>query len=934
MEPKEQVSDRIKLDFEQARAKHLLFKTRLRSILYGAEIDEAPVVSQYDCTVGKWIYGHALADYAHISEMRTLEAVHAELHISAKKLVDRYKEGQIEEARMGLEAIEKIADRLVRLLWVVEDKVQKDPSVIIVSKNHSQDLTVNLQELYELQRLNQELDKCIREQSKELYQAKERFELVAKATQDVVWDWDLTTNQVWYNDSFETLFGYKKEEIEPGIDSWYNRLHPEDKKRVIDDIHKVIDGGHQWFAEYRFRRSDGTYSTVYDRGYVLYDTKGKAYRLVGSMADITQRKKTENALEDSERNLRNIILQSPVAMCILRGSSFILEIANTRMFELWGRGAEILLHRPIFDGLPEAAHQGLEELLLHVYITGETYSGSEQPLTVPRNGKPETLFVNFVYEPLRAGDGRISGIIAVAIEVTEQVVARKKVEQSEAVLKRFKFMADNAPDPFILMRENGSFAYLNKKTLEAWGYTEDEVTRLNVSRVDPLYQEKEFSALFARAQKEVIPQFETLYKQKDGHIYPVEVKINGITLNGVQHLFAVARDITERKKAEEVLEKSEARTRLAVEAAHLGTFDIDIVNHTIIHNARTAEIFGFKAATSLAYNAFTDAIYPDDVIVRRQAHEEARQSGELLYEVRILLPDASIRWIRLNGKYMFTNSIPVSMVGTVIDITEEKKAAELLEQKIEERTKELRKLNEQLQQFTYAASHDLQEPLRKITFFLHRLLTNIGPSLAEENTKFADRILHTTERMRLLIDDLLVYSNATSGVTAFEEVDLNDVVKDVLNDMEATIIENEAIIDYQDLPFVKGDPRQLRQLFQNLISNALKYKKKDQVPHVQIRSEMAKGEELQTNIPQSGRNNRFYKIGIKDNGIGFHTDDAKRIFGIFQRLHGKAEYQGIGVGLAIAQKVTENHNGFIWAESESGRGATFIVVLPIEFTGT
>jgi light-regulated signal transduction histidine kinase (bacteriophytochrome) len=184
--------------------------------------------------------------------------------------------------------------------------------------------------------------------------------------------------------------------------------------------------------------------------------------------------------------------------------------------------------------------------------------------------------------------------------------------------------------------------------------------------------------------------------------------------------------------------------------------------------------------------------------------------------------------------------------------------------------------------------------------------------------------------MRVLINDLLSYSDTTLGITATEEVALTEVVKDVLDDMEATIIEQQANIDVTDLPSVNGDHRQLRQLMQNLISNAVKYRKKDTQPQIQIAAQMVQGKDIEANIPLEIRSHSFHLITVKDNGIGFDPDDAERIFRLFQRLHGKAEYEGTGVGLAIVQKVVENHHGYIWAEGEPGVGATFKVLLPIK----
>ncbi len=295
----------------------------------------------------------------------------------------------------------------------------------------------------------------------------------------------------------------------------------------------------------------------------LFNTAGEVYGVMYTAVDVTEQVVARKKLEESEQFLRNIILTAPVAMNIFKGPSFVVELANDRMFEVWGRPSEDILNKPVFEALPEAKGFGFEELLTHVYTMGETVSANEQPVQLPRNGNIETVYITVVYAPFREGDGTISGVIAVAVDVTQQVLSRKTLEENQKALKRFKFMADQARDPLILMREDGTFAYLNEKAIEAWGYTEEEARHISVPQVDPVYQKEPFLQLFAKAQKEAIPQLETLHKRKDGHIFPVEVTVTGLILNGKPHMFAIARDITERKKAEASLEsKNEQLLRI------------------------------------------------------------------------------------------------------------------------------------------------------------------------------------------------------------------------------------------------------------------------------------------------------------------------------------------------------------------------------------
>jgi light-regulated signal transduction histidine kinase (bacteriophytochrome) len=269
------------------------------------------------------------------------------------------------------------------------------------------------------------------------------------------------------------------------------------------------------------------------------------------------------------------------------------------------------------------------------------------------------------------------------------------------------------------------------------------------------------------------------------------------------------------------------------------------------------------------------------------------------------------------------------------DITRRKQAEEALEEKVRERTKDLEKLNNELkrsnanlEEFAYAASHDLKEPVRKVHFFTDRLKTKLGDRLHAEELQLLERIENATGRMRLLIDDLLEYSHVNHLNRDVGEVNLNQKIKLVLSDLEILIQEKGATVAVDPLPVIKGHRRQLQQLFQNLISNALKYSKPGVAPVISITAHEVAGSDAGIPLPGDEGNKRFHLIEVKDNGIGFNQADSERIFQMFQRLHGKKEYSGTGVGLAIVKKVVANHSGYIWAESSPGEGAVFTVLLP------
>ncbi|HTE25057.1 PAS domain-containing sensor histidine kinase [Flavitalea sp.] len=532
--------------------------------------------------------------------------------------------------------------------------------------------------------------------------------------------------------------------------------------------------------------------------------------------------------------------------------------------------------------------------------------------------------------PLMNEDGSIREWVGVHTNITEQQKTEQQLRESE---QRFRNLADDSPIFVFIIQPDAlaTVSYWNKTWLAYTGQTYTEALGRAWDGIihpdDISIVMEHYSPAYQNRQSYFIPSVRV--KRHDNKYRWHTFKGNPRYLpNGEFNGYVgVGFDIHEQKLAEEALKQSEERTRLAVEAARMGTFEINMTEQTMIYSARAAEIFELDTTKHWSYNVFTDAIYPDDRHIRNKAHEVAKATGELFYESRILQPDGSIRFVRLNGKYLYRDLTPF-LIGTVIDITDEKKTADLLEQKINERTRELKQVNDKLRQFAYSASHDLQEPLRKIHILLDRLLMTLGQAVTDENKNIAKRIQQTTARMRLLIDDLLAYSNTTLGATGLEEIDLTEIVNVVVEDMEISIAEMNGKVHINPLSPVTGDKRQLRQLFQNLIDNSLKYRKKDLPPEIYINAGFVEGRDIKQFVPDILPDDIYHEITVKDNGIGFDPEDGDRIFNLFYRLHGREEYQGTGVGLAIVQKVVENHKGYIRAEGVAGVGAVFKIYLP------
>lgn len=282
----------------------------------------------------------------------------------------------------------------------------------------------------------------------------------------------------------------------------------------------------------------------------------------------------------------------------------------------------------------------------------------------------------------------------------------------------------------------------------------------------------------------------------------------------------------------------------------------------------------------------------------------------------------------------------VGFVKITQDQTDKKNYHDQLESKIEEvksinlqlnnLNNELIKSNTILEEFAYASSHDLQAPLRKVSYFIEQLKKELGEQIAEKPLELFRRIENSTSRMTRLIDDLLTFSYFSKGADEVTEIDLNKQVSDVLEDLELEVSEKGVKIIVENLPEIRGSRRQFQQFFQNLISNAIKYTMPDVAPVIQISSHEVTGREAKASLPVEAADKKYYLIQLKDNGIGFDQEYAEDIFKVFTRLHNSSDYPGTGVGLSIVQKVVENHGGYIWAESKPGEGASFKILLPID----
>jgi len=317
-------------------------------------------------------------------------------------------------------------------------------------------------------------------------------------------------------------------------------------------------------------------------------------------------------------------------------------------------------------------------------------------------------------------------------------------------------------------------------------------------------------------------------------------------------------------------------------------------------------------------------VYPGDLVQMQEETKRSIETGtDLNIDFRIITAKGNVKIIHCLARTLKnSDGKPVKFAGSLRDVTADRSAEEDLKSKV----KELYHSNKELEEFAYIASHDMQEPLRKITTFSDRLSEKYKDVLTGDGAMYLSRMIASAENMRLLINDLLEFSRISKTEQPFEPVNLNNILRQVKTDLELTIEETGTIINNPLLPVVDAITSQMKQLFSNIISNAIKFQKPGTTPEITIEIFILTDVEKLKYELHPGT--EYYKLQFTDNGIGFENEYATRIFQVFQRLHGKSEYPGSGIGLAICKKIVEYHHGIIFAENMDGTGARFVFIIP------
>lgn len=745
----------------------------------------------------------------------------------------------------------------------------------------------------------------------ELLASNDRFERITTATEEGLWEYNLTTQLVWISPRSFELLGYKAGEQEETIQNWLSFVDNEYSAIVESYVHDPLYPDKERYIEFQIRRKNGEYRWFAMQGGNTLDKEGNNLFRSGTVSDIENAKRLENQLAEQEEKYKNIVEQLPLGINIFSmndDGEMIFVDSNPAADEILGIKNKNLYGLSFEEAFP--AIKGTESLGL---LTSAALEGTMS--------KRETVY----YE-----DENISGVFSTIFlhltsgnaitlfeDVSVQRTAEKSLKESEQFINRA--LNTSFTGIYIYNFKSGTNEYINLAYTRVLGYTLEDLNTINEDDFIKLIHPNDVDTIFSHMERianckdaNAVFEIEYRFKHKSGHwvwclskdsIFEFDAK--GIVTSFIGSFL----DITARKATEEKLEQVLRKLNLVMEGSNDGFWHwLDPEKDTAEWSDSFFHMLGYKPQEIVpSFNQLKKMLHPGDLKRTVTLINEAIAAKDSFdVEYRVADKYKNYQWYRGRGTpYYDEKGTFIEMAGSFSNIN-----------KMKALQNELVRSNQELEQFSFIASHDLKEPVRTIRTFVEYLMQDIKNGNAKRMAEDAMYITSACERMSNLIDALLELSHAGANELNVELCDLNTVISEVMSNLCTQIKESEATIEVLvTLPSVLGDPLQLSLIFQNLIQNGIKFSKFNDNPKIEIGfNTLAETEEIE--------------IFIRDRGIGIPKDKLKEIFGVFKRLHPADEYSGTGIGLAIVEKAMKRLMGNIRVESTEGEGTTFIITLP------
>jgi hypothetical protein len=748
-----------------------------------------------------------------------------------------------------------------------------------------------------------------------LEESQKRFRNMADSAPVMIWVTDKKGNCTYLNKLWLEFTG---QTLREGLGMGRtNALHPDDRGETMYCFTEARFNQYAFKKEYRLRKWDGTYEWVLDSAVPHYDEQKNFLGYIGSIVNIHQRKLAEQALEETTRRLQIATTAAQVGIWSWNVKTNKLDWSPLHK-KMWGYDEQRsdLTYEDWYKVIIPADKELAIETVEIALRQHKQYNANYR---IKRADDGAIRWIRSFGQYSNADKGEPDTFTGVSIDITEQKLSEERIYESE---ERFRTLADQAPMWVWMANENVDIIYANRELLRFLGLSHYE--ELTAKAWEKFMHPEDIGNLYkvfdhaAKKQKPFTIECRMKNAATGKYEWFLSKAVPRFEQNKLTGFIGTALNINQQKKQFEALIESERRFRTLAETLPQLIWITDKKGVQIYASSRWQEYTGFKPAGK---ESWEQIVHPDDLQAIGEKWQHSLRTGTVYRgEVRLKSRTGEYRWHSVHGEPIRNEKGNIKKwIGAFSDIHDQKTLSKKLEKLVSDRTKELQRSNEDLQQFAHVASHDLKEPVRKIKTFVSRLRDEMAEQLDENSKIYINRTLDAASRMNVMIDGVLTYSTISALEEIFEPVNLNEVLKSVEFDLELVIQQKGATIRYNNLPTLEGAPVLLHQLFYNLVNNSLKFTKPDVLPVITLSSEIIWIEDKE-----------LARIVLQDNGIGFEQEYADQIFGTFTRLHSKDRYEGSGLGLALCKNIVERHGGTITAHGQPNEGASFEIVLPVK----